>query len=53
MKGKEKLNSKGNTGTPGTGSDPCTHEDSSPNSGAGMPETGSVIALTFQNHINN
>jgi hypothetical protein len=29
------------------------NEDSSPNWGAGMPETGSVILLTGQNHISN
>jgi hypothetical protein len=38
---------------PWTSSDPRTHENSSPNWGAGMPETSSVISLTDQNHINN
>jgi hypothetical protein len=38
---------------PSTSSDPRTHEDSSPNWGAGMPETSSVISLTGQNRINN
>jgi hypothetical protein len=38
---------------PWTSSDPRTHEDSSPNWGAGMPETSSDISLTGQNHINN
>jgi hypothetical protein len=38
---------------PWTSSDPHTHEDSSPIWGAGIPETGSVISLTRQNHINN
>jgi hypothetical protein len=38
---------------PWTRSDPRTHEDSSPNWGAGMPETSSVISLTVQNHINS
>jgi hypothetical protein len=33
--------------------DPHIHEDSSPNWGAGIPETGSVISLTAQNHINS
>jgi hypothetical protein len=37
---------------PWTSSGPRTHEDSSPNWGAGMPETSSVISLTGQNHIN-
>jgi hypothetical protein len=37
---------------PTSGSDPHTHEDSSPNWGAGMPETSSVFSLTGQNHIN-
>jgi hypothetical protein len=36
-----------------TSSGPRTHEDSSPNWGAGMPETSSIISLTGQNHINN
>jgi hypothetical protein len=31
---------------PWTGSDPLTHEDPSPNWGAGLPETGSIISLT-------
>jgi hypothetical protein len=34
-------------------SDPRTHEGSAPKWGAGMTETGSVISLTGQNHINN
>jgi hypothetical protein len=38
---------------PWTSFDPRTHEDSSPNGGAGMPVTGSVISLTGQNHINS
>jgi hypothetical protein len=38
---------------PRTASGPRTHEDSSPNWGAGMPETSSVISLAGQNHINN
>jgi hypothetical protein len=38
---------------PWTSSDPHTHEYSSPNWGAGMPETSSIISLTGQNHINN
>jgi hypothetical protein len=38
---------------PWTSSDPRTHEDSSPNWGAGMPETSSAISLRGQNHINN
>jgi hypothetical protein len=36
-----------------TSSDPRTHEDSSPNWGAGMPETSSIISLTSQNHVAN
>jgi hypothetical protein len=35
-----------------TFSDPRTHEDSSPNWGAGMPETGSVISLIINNWYN-
>jgi hypothetical protein len=38
---------------PWTSSDPSTHENSSPNWGAGMPETISVISLKGQDHINN
>jgi hypothetical protein len=38
---------------PWTSSDPRTHEDSSTNWGAGMPETSSIISLTDHNHINN
>jgi hypothetical protein len=38
---------------PRTSADPRTREDSSLSRGAGMPETGSVIPLTGQNHINN
>jgi hypothetical protein len=38
---------------PWTSSDPHTHEDSSPNWRAGMPETSSVISLTGQDRINN
>jgi hypothetical protein len=38
---------------PWISSDSRTHEDSSPNWGAGMPETSSIISLTGQNHINN
>jgi hypothetical protein len=38
---------------PWTSSDLNTQEDSSPNWGAGMPETSSIISLTGQNHINN
>jgi hypothetical protein len=34
-------------------SDPRTHEDPSPNWGAGMPETSSIISLTGHNHVNN
>jgi hypothetical protein len=36
-----------------TSSDPRTHEYSSPNWGAGMPEIILIISLTGQNHINN
>jgi hypothetical protein len=38
---------------PWTSSDALTHEDSSPNWGAGMAETSSNISLTDQNHTNN
>jgi hypothetical protein len=38
---------------PLTSCDPRTHEDSSPNCGAGMPDTSSIISFTGQNHINN
>jgi hypothetical protein len=38
---------------PATSSDPHTHEDSSPNWGAAMPETSRIILVTGQNHINN
>jgi hypothetical protein len=36
-----------------TSSDPRTHEDSSPNWGASMPETSSFVSLAGHNHINN
>jgi hypothetical protein len=38
---------------PWTSSNPCTHEDSSPNWDVGMPETRSNISLTSQTHVNN
>jgi hypothetical protein len=38
---------------PWTISDPSAHKDSSPNWGAGLPQTSSIISLTGQNHINN
>jgi hypothetical protein len=38
---------------PWTSSDPRAQEDSSPNWGADMPQTGSVISLTGPNRINN
>jgi hypothetical protein len=36
-----------------TSSDLRTHEDSSPKWGAEIPETSSIISLTYQNQINN
>jgi hypothetical protein len=38
---------------PRTSSDPHTHEDSSPNWGADMQETSSIISLTGQKNIHN
>jgi hypothetical protein len=38
---------------PWASSVPCTHEDSSPNWGAGMPGTNLIISWRGQNHINN